>query len=163
MKRFFKRHQPVPVLRVISISGLGAFLAVLLMGAITSYGSLPLMIAPFGASCVLLFASHTSSWSQPINVVGGHFVSALVGLALASVWPSSIVVAAAAVAFALMAMMVLRVAHPPAGAIAFVAYSANVSWMFLLFPVLAGSVVLVGLAFVYHAVTEAQYPLHLPK
>ena len=94
-------------MRVIPLAGLGTFLAVLLLGALSAYGTLPLMIAPFGATCVLIFASHSSPLSQPVNVIGGHVVSAIVGVACAVIWPASFVVAAIVVALALMAMMVL--------------------------------------------------------
>ncbi len=163
MKRFVHRHQPVPVLRMIPIAGLGAALAVIILGALTHYGSLPLMIAPFGASCVLLFSAHSSPLSQPINVVGGHLVSAVVGMLFHTLWPDSFMVAGLAAGVALMAMMALRVVHPPAGATALIGYASTAGWMFVLFPVFIGSVLMVGLALVYHQVSETQYPLHPPK
>ena len=162
MKRYIHRHLPVPVWRSIPLAGLGAFLAVLILGAITQYGSLPLLIAPFGASCILLFAAHSSPLSQPINVVGGHVVAGLVGMVCHFIWPGSFTVAALAVGLAIMAMMALRVVHPPAGATALVAYLTAKSWLFLIFPVLVGSILLVGLAMVYHQVTDNIYPLHHP-
>ena len=162
MKRYIHRHMPMPVWRFIPVAGIGAFLAVLVLGAISQYGSLPLLIAPFGASCVLLFAAHSSPLSQPVNVVGGHVVAGLVGVACHFIWPGQFVMAAAAIGLAIMAMMVLRVVHPPAGATALVAYLTATSWLFIIFPVLVGSILLVGLALVYHQVTDNIYPLHHP-
>lgn len=163
MKRYFHRHLPTPVWRFIPVAGLGTFLSVVILGAITQYGDLPLLIAPFGASCVLIFAAHSSPLSQPINVVGGHVVAGLVGLVCHFILPGSFVMAAVAVAVAIMGMMALRVVHPPAGATALVAYVTAVSWSFIIFPVLIGSILLVGLGLVYHQVTDNIYPLHHPE
>ena len=142
---------------------LGTFMAIILLGALTTYGTLPLLIAPLGASCALLFAAPASPLSQPINVIGGHVVSAISGVLCAMIMPASFVVAAIAVATSLMAMMVLRLMHPPAGATALIGYASAAGLMFVIFPVLAGSVVLVGLAYFYHALTKTQFPLHPPK
>jgi len=163
MKRFTHRHQPLPVFRAIPVAGLGACLAVLILAALSEFGNLPMLAAPFGATCVLLFTAHASPLSQPINVVGGNLVAAAVGMLCQWIWPGSFVMDGVAVGFAIMAMMALRVVHPPAGALALVAYTSAKSWMFLLFPVFVGSVVLVGLAMVYHQVTQGQYPLSPPR
>jgi CBS-domain-containing membrane protein len=86
----------------------------------------------------------------------------VVGVACHFIWPGQYVMAAAAIGLAIMAMMVLRVVHPPAGATAIVAYLTATSWLFIVFPVLVGSILLVGLALVYHQVTDNIYPLHHP-
>ena len=62
------------------VSGLGGAGAIWLLAALTeSLGQL-LLIAPFGASCVLLFALPQSPLARPRNVIGGHVISALIGL-----------------------------------------------------------------------------------
>ncbi len=163
MKHYLYRHQPKPILRAIVLAGIGTSLAVAILAAISQFGSISLLVAPFGATCVLLFTAHSSPLSQPINVVGGHFVSACVGFLCHIILPSNFVMDGLAVGLAVMAMMALRVVHPPAGATAMIAYFNTTSWMFLFFPILIGSIVLVGLAMVYHAVTKTVYPLILPK
>ena len=56
-------------------------------------------------------------------------------------------------------MMVLRMVHSPAGATALVAYLSKASWGFLLFPVFAGAVVLVAIAWAYHRLLGVKFPL----
>ena len=163
MRKLLHRHQPKPIPRAIVLAGIGSALGIAILAAITQFGSISLLIAPFGASCVLLFSAHTSPLSQPINVVGGHFVSAVAGLLCQYILPGNFGMSGLAVGLAVMAMMALRVVHPPAGATALVAYVSATSWMFLFFPVLIGSTILVGLALVYHTVTDTPYPLGMPK
>ena len=81
MRHFFIRHQPAQPTRHALLAGLGGFVAVALVGALTTYAHALLIMAPFGASCVLLFALPTSPLSQPANVIGGHVVAALCGRA----------------------------------------------------------------------------------
>ncbi len=162
IKRYIHRHQPKPVLRAIPVAGVGAFLGALVLGGLTHYGNVLLMIAPFGASCVLLFVAHSSPLSQPINVVGGHLVAGIVGLACQYILPGNFAMAAASLGLAIMAMMALRVTHPPAGATVLVTYATATSWLFLIFPVLVGSVLLVIMGLFYHQLTDTHYPLAHP-
>ncbi len=163
MKRFIFRHQSGPSLRVVILAGLGAAVSIATLAFLTTMGPYAMLMAPFGASCVLKFAVPASALSQPANVVGGHFVSAAIGVALHFIMPGNFAIAGLAVGLAVMAMMVLRVVHPPSGATALVAYSTATSWMFLIFPVLTGSILLVIIAFIFHKLNGTAYPLPLPK
>lgn len=118
-----------------------------------------MMVASFGATAVLLFATPHSPVSQPINVVGGHMIAAAIGLLLAALWPDSHVLAGFAVGLSIAAMMVLRIINPPAGATGLVAYLTHPGWMFLLFPVLCGSVALVLFAMLFYRFRGVEYPL----
>ena len=162
MHRFFYRHQAAPKMRIIVLAGLGAAVSIAVLGLLTEMSNIAMLMAPFGASCVLKFAVPASPLSQPANVVGGHFISALVGLLLHFIMPGNVAVAGLAVGLAVMGMMMLRVVHPPAGATALVGYSVATSWTFLLFPVLAGSVFLVLIAGLFHKINGTVYPLPRP-
>ena len=59
---------------------------------------LPLLLAPVGASAVLVFAVPASPLAQPWSVVGGNVVSALMGVTVAQLMPPSIIAAGLAVA-----------------------------------------------------------------
>lgn len=104
------------------------------------------VIAPFGASCVLLCAAPAAPFSQPKAVIGGHVVASLVGLAVAAWAPTAWWSIALAVGLAIMAMQATGTLHPPAGANPIVILALRPDWSFVLFPVLIGSVALVGLA-----------------
>lgn len=105
------------------------------------------LMAPFGASCVLLFAVPASPLAQPRNVIGGHLVSALIGLIFLYAFGSSPLSMALSVGTAIAAMQWLRVVHPPAGANPLVILTgAAITPDFILFPVLSGAIFLVTLA-----------------
>src|SRR5437016_841498 len=78
------------VARVITavVSGLGGFVTIYLLARLSATLGAVLLIAPFGASCVLVFALPHSPLAQP-NVIGGHFISAFVGLAVLTLFSVS--------------------------------------------------------------------------
>lgn len=106
-----------------------------------------LVIGSFGASAVLLFAAPSAPFSQPRNLVGGHVISALVGVASYQYLPDILVLQEAfAVATAIALMMVTRTIHPPGGATALIGvigsdYIHSLGWAYV-FPVLMGAVIL---------------------
>ena len=116
-------------------------------------------MAPFGASCVLLFSVAGSPLSQPANVIGGHIVSAVVGMVMMWLLPETWWAVALAVGAAITAMALLRVTHPPAGANPLVIFAATPGPLFVLFPVLLGAIILVGVATAYHRATGTTYPI----
>jgi CBS-domain-containing membrane protein len=163
MDRYIHLHLPHSHWQKAVLAGLGTALSIGLLGYFSEITTFVMLVAPFGASCVLMFGMPASPVSQPINVVGGHVFSAAIGLALHFMFPGSIVAEGLAVGLAVAGMMLLRIVHPPAGATALVAYLTATSWLFLFFPVLVGSVVLVAIAALYHRVTRATYPHPVPK
>ena len=103
------------------ISAIAAFLAILITGILSSslgHSAVPLMLASMGASSVLLFAAPHSPMAQPWSFVGGHLISALIGVTCFKFVPNAFVAAAMAVALAIFAMHFLNCLHPPGGATA---------------------------------------------
>ncbi|MEM6482295.1 MAG: HPP family protein [Pseudomonadota bacterium] len=158
MQSFFKRRLPKPTAIAVVLAGVGGALAIAVLLALGKALSLMLVIAPFGASCVLLFALPSAPLSQPANVVGGHLVAALAGLILLSLLPDPWWTPAIAVGLAISAMAALRVTHPPAGANPLVIFLLEPNWLFLLAPVLLGTICLVAVAVLYHRYTGNTYP-----
>ena len=127
--------------------------------------SAPLLIAPMGASAILMFAVPASPLAQPWSVVGGHLVAALVGVAAAQWLHPPLVAAAIAVMVAMLAMSALHCLHPPSGAIAIIAVLGGpkilaTGYGFVLVPVLLNSLILTGTAIVYNNLTGRSYPHH---
>ena len=134
-----------PPLRDVAWSWIGSSVGI---GAVTSLSvlsKLPLLVAPLGASCVLIFAMSDSPLAQPRSVVGGYLVSGLVG-AGATLWlGGGPWVGACAVATAIAAMQVTRTLHAPAGAVPLLAPSVGAEGIPLVATVLAGALTLVGM------------------
>lgn len=128
---------------------LGALIAVLVLLAFEHTTDLTMLMAPFGASCVIVFALPDSPLARPRNVIGGHAISALTGLIVYHTFGNHMWSIAIAVALSVYLMQVTGTIHPPAGADPIVVILAGAGWSFLFTPVLAGAVILVGLAAVY--------------
>lgn len=155
-----KREQ----LRLVAGALIGIFLTALLchlLGA--SVGQrLPWLVAPLGASAVLVFALPASPLAQPWAVVGGNTVSALVGIAGVHgvhLLGSPELAAALAVATAIAAMLLFRCLHPPGGAMALMMVTGGIGEpAFAAFPVLLNSVLLVAAGIAYNNATRRPYP-----
>ena len=143
------------------LSGLGGFVAIALVFAITVLFEQTLharlfFVASMGASAVLLFAAPHAPFSQPWNVIGGHMISALVGVSAHNLVASPILCGALAVGGAITAMYYFRCLHPPGGATALVAVIGgptvdSFGYLYVLFPVGLGALLmtLVAVAFNY--------------
>lgn len=154
---FLKRQQPPVPVKTALLAGFGGAAAIGVLGMASTIGT-PLLMAPFGASCVLLFSAPKSPLSQPANVVFGHAVSALVGLLCLAMFPAHWGAVAVAVGIAISAMALLRVTHPPAGANPLVIFATSPSPDFFVFPVVSGAVLLVAVAWSYHRILKSDYP-----
>jgi CBS domain-containing membrane protein len=107
------------------VSGLGGFAGILLILLVTRHfvgtDGAALIVASMGASAVLLFAVPHGPLSQPWALVGGHLVSAIIGVSCYLLIPDTLVAASCAVGLAITAMYYLQCVHPPGGASALVA------------------------------------------
>jgi len=151
----YVRKNALPAL----VSGFGGAVAIWLLAALTENLGQALLIAPFGASCVLLFALPQSPLARPRNVIGGHVISALVGLVVLTFIGDGVTAMGIGVGLAIALMQFTGTHHPPAGGDPLVVILAGAGWSFLLQPILAGTVALVLLAWVYHRfVSKRAYP-----
>ncbi|MFT5162010.1 MAG: CBS-domain-containing membrane protein [Alteromonadaceae bacterium] len=170
---------PRPGLIPLARGFVGGFVSIFCLALLSTLTEHQFLMAPFGATCVILFAASALPVAQPRNVVGGHVLSALVGFAgyylfldgsmdtsITGVFskPDPILVAVAmavSVGVAIAAMQFLRVVHPPAGANPLVIIMAGTAghmpgFDFMVFPVLLGSILLVGIAAFINNVGEGQ-------
>ncbi|MDC7705482.1 HPP family protein [Vogesella indigofera] len=147
MKRFSLPPSAAPLapsFRFILLSFAGALLAIASAGLLSRYSGQSWLMAPFGASCVLVFGLPDSPLAQPRHVIGGHLLAAAAGLLLLAVAGPHWWSAALAVALAIALMQAARMVHPPAGATPLVVLSAQADWHFLLTPVLTGTALIVA-------------------
>lgn len=165
LRALWPERQPVsPAERARMVVGalLGILVTALLCHLLAVPPRLTWIVAPMGASAVLLFCLPASPLAQPWSVIGGNTLSALVGIACVHWIPVPDVAAAAAVALAIAAMLALRCLHPPGGAAALLmAVNGVTDPMAALSPVLVNSLLLTAMAWAYHSATRHQYP-HRP-
>ncbi|MFZ5646607.1 MAG: HPP family protein [Bacillota bacterium] len=141
------------------VTATGSLFGIGLVGFLAAHYNLPLLFPSFGASAVLLYAACHVPMAQPRNVIGGHLISAMVGVAayhlLGATWWSI----ALGVTLAILAMTVTHTLHPPGGATAFVAIYNGQGAEFIISPVGIGVICLVIIAvLVNNLSSQRKYP-----
>lgn len=148
---------------------LGALAGILITGLICrlwlgpDHPGLPFLIAPMGASAVLLFAVPASPLARPWPVVGGNILSALVAWLCVMLLDDPVVAAAVAVGAAIALMSVSRSLHPPGGAVALTVAVGGIAsdpfgWSFAFVPVGLNSAILLAVAWAFNNATGHAYP-----
>jgi CBS domain-containing membrane protein len=144
-------------------ASLGAVVGLALAALMLRGTGLGWLIAPLGASAVLVYAVPNSPLAQPWSVVIGNTGSALVALAVVWLVPGGDLVAPLAVGLAIAAMLALRCLHPPGGAVALlVALGPAGPPMTALATVALGSVALVAVGIGWNRAVGRVYPFRLP-
>ena len=162
-----------PVSSIIG-SWVGAFLGIYLVALLgrclelVSVDSL-FLIGSFGASAVLVYGAPMAEFSQPRNLVGGHLVSAVVGITVFMLaGETSILASSLAVSLSIVAMHFTRTLHPPGGATALIAVIGGESvhslgYTYVLCPVLIGALVMLLVALVVNNLSsnpKRHYPVY---
>lgn len=151
---------------------IGAFFGIGIIGFIQnqqiSYLDNVFLIGSFGASAVLIFGSPNIPLAQPRNLIGGHLISALIGVSIHKLislpdymWLAS----ALSVALAIIAMQITKTMHPPGGATALIANVGsqkifNMGFGYVLSPVLTGVIILFSVAVIVNNIPKGRsYPV----
>lgn len=150
---------------------LGGFIGIGLIGYIQSlqFSSIDnvFLIGSFGASAVLVYGASNGPLAQPRNLVGGHLISAFIGLCCAFLisdpefqW----LACALAVSVAIVAMQITKTMHPPGGATALIAVIGSekiksLGFLYILSPVLSGVIILLVTALLFNNLSKDRvYP-----
>jgi CBS-domain-containing membrane protein len=150
---------PKHSIKAILVAWLGGFLAISVVTLLSNTFSTALVLGSFGASCVLIFGFPDVPFSQPRNVIGGHFLSSLIGLLCLTLFGVTWWSVSIAVGTSIAMMMLTRTTHPPAGSNPVIIYLLKPAWSFLLFPTLFGAIILVVIAVIYNnLVSDGKYP-----
>ncbi|WP_019516005.1 HPP family protein [Sphingomonas sp. Mn802worker] len=149
------------------IAAVGALVGIALTAAICTallpHGPVLLLVAPMGASAVLVFAVPASPLAQPWPVIGGNLLSALVGIAVARIVQEPALAAGIAVGGAIALMSLTRSLHPPGGAASLLAVLGGGAvqaqgWSFAFMPVAANAAILVLAGVLFHRLSGHSYP-----
>lgn len=123
------------------------------------------LIGSFGASSVLVFGAIQSPMAQPRNLIGGHVISAIIGVAIFKIFPPIIwLTAPLAVSCSIIVMQITKTLHPPGGATALIAVIGTekikaLGFLYVLSPVLTGSLILFAAAVLFNNMTKhREYP-----
>lgn len=143
-------------------SFIGGFVGLTLLAFLANEAQLFSLFAPFGASAVLLYGAPTAPFSQPRNLLGGHMLSAFIGVTVNNLFGSHFLAVGFGVGLAIGLMVMARVVHPPAGATALLGVTASQgSYAWIFSPVLVGALILLLVALVVNNLDpERHYPAY---
>jgi CBS-domain-containing membrane protein len=126
------------------IAGLGAFIAIAVLALLQSTSGEDLwLMAPFGATTVLVFGVPNSPLAQAKNVIFGHVITAFIGLCFVSMAMTGAWSMALATGLGVFMMLLTNTTHPPAGANPLLIILTQQDWFFLFNPVLIGAITIV--------------------
>ena len=133
LKKYFQKMKgggispPRKPLNEIALSCIGAFLGIFLISVIHQFMKIDTLnhiylVGSFGASAVLIYGAPQAEFSQPRNLIGGHIISAIIGVTLFQYLSFDIaILGSLAVSLSIVAMHLTRTLHPPGGATALIA------------------------------------------
>jgi len=147
---------------------IGSFIGIGLIGLLNSKYLVAndnlYLIGSFGASSVLIYGIINSPLAQPRNLIGGHLISAIIGVTVAKFSSGEVWLACAlAVSISIVAMQITKTLHPPGGATALIAVIGSekikaLGYMYVLSPVLSGIMILFLVALVFNNLRHRRYP-----
>jgi CBS domain-containing membrane protein len=149
---------------------LGAFFGIGIIGFLNSrhfvlHDNL-FLIGSFGATSVLVFGAINSPLAQPRNLIGGHLVSALIGVSMNKIFPGDVWLSSAlAVSLSIVMMQITKTLHPPGGATAIIACIGSekiksLGYFYVVSPVLSGVLILFVVAMFFNNITpNRSYPV----
>ncbi|MFO7876481.1 MAG: HPP family protein [Desulfovermiculus sp.] len=148
-------------------SWIGSFLGIAALGIVHfnffSNSDMIMIIGSFGASAVLIYGAIKSPLAQPRNLIGGHVISAVIGVACFQLLGDQMWLASAvAVATAIAVMHLTKTLHPPGGASALIAVIGSdqihaLGFLYALVPAGSGALIMLVVALVVNNIPKSRY------
>ena len=179
LKKYFQKMRggaispPRKPLNEIALSCIGAFLGIYLISVIHQLMNIDTLnhiylVGSFGASAVLIYGAPQAEFSQPRNLIGGHIISAIIGVTLFQYLSFDIaILGSLAVSLSIVAMHLTRTLHPPGGATALIAVIGteqihHLGFMYVISPIFSGAVILLFVALFINNLSSSQQR-HYPR
>ena len=149
-----KKFEPI-------ISGVSAAVTISVLAFLTEKGFVSVwLMFSFGATVLIVFVNYKSDAAQPKNIFFGHLVSIIVGILINEVIGFSFYSLGLAVGLAVALMVYLKVMHPPAASNPLVVLFTDVSFEFILFPVILGTIAIIIMSvFINKIILKRKYPI----
>ena len=142
------------------VSGLSATVVISILAFLTLRTSSGIwLMFSFGATVFIVFVLYNLETAQPKNIFFGHLVSVIVGIVFNEIIGFSFYSLGLSVGVAVALMVYLKVMHPPAASNPLVVLFTDVSFDFIVFPVIAGtiSIILISI-FINKIILKRNYP-----
>ena len=136
------------------LAGFGALIALSFIGYMADEVGYMLIIAPFGATAVLLFSLPDSPYAKPLNIFAGYLIATLIGLIVLTYSSGNWLAVGAGLGATVMFMQLFNVIHPPAGANYFIVIQGQLT-MASIEPIFIGLVGLVAIGITVQKVQQS--------
>lgn len=117
---------------------LGATIGIVLLQVLSETSNIALLVAPFGATFVLVFALPESPLVKPKNIVGGYLIATITGLIFYQLFGNTPLSLGLAFGISFVLMQLTKSLHPPAGSIPLLIMFSTPEWNYILTPILVG-------------------------
>ena len=124
------------------LGALGATLGIVLLQVLSETANLALLVAPFGATFVLVFALPESPLVKPRNIIGGYLISTITGLGFYELLGNNSLSLGLAFGLTFVVMQLTKTLHPPAGSVPILIMFSEIDWTFVLTPILVGVILI---------------------
>ena len=142
------------------VSGISAAVVIGILAFLTLETSAGVwLMFSFGATVFIVFVLYELETAQPKNIFFGHLISILIGIIFNETIGLSFYSLGLSVGIAVMLMVYFKVMHPPAASNPLVALFMDLSFDFVLFPVVTGTILIIFLSiFINKIILKRNYP-----
>ena len=110
------------------------------------------LVFSFGATTFSVLVFYQADMAQPKNVFFGHLVSIIVGILFNEIFGMSFITLGLAVGLTITLMIYFKVIHPPAAANPLIALFSDVSFEYIISPVITGTIVIIILSYIVNKI-----------
>ena len=118
------------------------------------------LIFSFGSTTLIVLIFYQSEFAQPANIFFGHLLAIVIGILFNEFFGLSFITLGLSVGVTISLMMYFKIVHPPAAANPLIALFADVSLNYIIFPVMAGAIVIIILSTAINKyILKRNYPI----
>ncbi len=124
------------------LGAMGATIGIILLQVLSESSNIDLLVAPFGATFVLVFALPESPLVKPKNIIGGYLVATFTGLVFYQFLGNNPYSLGLAFGISFVLMQLTKTLHPPAGSIPLLIMFSKPDWSYIITPILVGVILI---------------------
>jgi len=124
------------------LGAMGATIGIVLLQLLSESSNIDLLVAPFGATFVLVFALPESPLVKPKNIIGGYLIATFTGLVFYQFLGNNPYSLGLAFGISFVLMQLTKTLHPPAGSIPLLIMFSKPDWSYIITPILVGVILI---------------------
>ncbi len=140
------------------LGAMGATIGIILLQVLSESSNIALLVAPFGATFVLVFALPESPLVKPKNIIGGYLIATFTGLVFYQFLGNNPYSLGLAFGISFVLMQLTKTLHPPAGSIPLLIMFSKPDWSYIITPILVGVILILVYEKFYNFVLDKIKP-----